>query len=88
MQPGEVWRVPGNKVAYWMYRWSSLYLLFIFMALMLDVLSSAFVASTDKGHPEETAGISLIEDIALLSYIDGQPDRCEQVDITMVSYQI
>ncbi len=34
-----VWRVPGNKVAFLMYRCSSLYLLFIFIALMLDVLS-------------------------------------------------
>ncbi len=33
-----VWRVPGNKVAYLMYRWSSLYLLLIFIALMLDAV--------------------------------------------------
>lgn len=31
-----VWRVPGNKVAWTMYRWSSLYLLFIFAALVVD----------------------------------------------------
>jgi protoheme IX farnesyltransferase len=34
-----VWRVPGNKAAFFMYRWSSLYLLFIFIALMLDAVS-------------------------------------------------
>lgn len=33
-----VWKVPGNKVAFRMYRWSSYYLLFIFMALMIDAL--------------------------------------------------
>ena len=33
-----VWRVPGNKVAFLMYRWSSYYLLFIFIALMLDAV--------------------------------------------------
>ena len=33
-----VWRVPGNKVAYFMYRWSSIYLLLIFAALMLDAV--------------------------------------------------
>jgi protoheme IX farnesyltransferase len=33
-----VWRVPGNKVAFRMYRWSSMYLLFIFIALMLDAV--------------------------------------------------
>jgi protoheme IX farnesyltransferase len=34
----KVWRVPGNKVAFLMYRWSSLYLLFIFIALMIDTI--------------------------------------------------
>ncbi|MFH1186471.1 MAG: heme o synthase [Chloroflexota bacterium] len=33
-----VWRVPGNKVAWTMYRWSSMYLMFIFMALVVDSL--------------------------------------------------
>lgn len=33
-----VWRMPGNKVAFTMYRWSSLYLLFIFIALMVDAV--------------------------------------------------
>ncbi len=33
-----VWRVPGNRVAFLMYRWSSLYLLFIFIALMIDAI--------------------------------------------------
>jgi protoheme IX farnesyltransferase len=33
-----VWRVPGNKVAWGMYRWSSMYLAFIFLALMVDSL--------------------------------------------------
>jgi len=33
-----VWRIPGNKTAWSMYRWSSLYLMFIFLALVLDVL--------------------------------------------------
>jgi protoheme IX farnesyltransferase len=33
-----VWRVPGNKVAWRMYRWSSMYLAFIFLALMLDAV--------------------------------------------------
>jgi len=33
-----VWRVPGNKVAFTMYRWSSMYLLFIFLALMIDAV--------------------------------------------------
>ena len=33
-----VWRVPGNKVAFLMYRWSSYYLLLIFIALMLDAV--------------------------------------------------
>jgi protoheme IX farnesyltransferase len=34
----KVWRVPGNKVAWKMYRWSSMYLAFIFLALMLDAV--------------------------------------------------
>jgi len=34
-------RVPGNKVAFRMYRWSSMYLLFIFIALMLDAVFKA-----------------------------------------------
>jgi protoheme IX farnesyltransferase len=34
-----LWRIPGNKVAWTMYRWSSLYLLFIFVALAADALS-------------------------------------------------
>ena len=33
-----VWKVPGNKVAYTMYRWSSMYLFFIFLALAIDAL--------------------------------------------------
>jgi protoheme IX farnesyltransferase len=33
-----VWRVPGNKVAWSMYRWSSIYLMFIFAALVTDSL--------------------------------------------------
>jgi protoheme IX farnesyltransferase len=33
-----VWRVPGNKTAWTMYRWSSLYLMLIFVALVVDVL--------------------------------------------------
>ncbi len=33
-----VWRIPGNKVAWRMYRWSSMYLAFIFLALMLDAV--------------------------------------------------
>ena len=33
-----VWRVPGNKVAWSMYRWSSMYLAFIFLALIIDAL--------------------------------------------------
>ena len=33
-----VWRIPGNKVAWTMYRWSSMYLAFIFLALMIDAL--------------------------------------------------
>ena len=34
----KVWKVPGNKVAWKMYRWSSMYLAFIFLALMLDAV--------------------------------------------------
>jgi protoheme IX farnesyltransferase len=34
-----LWRIPGNKVAWTMYRWSSLYLLFIFVALAADALA-------------------------------------------------
>ena len=33
-----VWRVGGNKVAWTMYRWSSMYLAFIFLALMIDAV--------------------------------------------------
>jgi heme O synthase-like polyprenyltransferase len=33
-----VWSVPGNKVAWAMYRWSSIYLVLIFVALMADAL--------------------------------------------------
>jgi len=33
-----VLRKPGNKVAWTMYRYSSMYLAFIFLALVLDVL--------------------------------------------------
>jgi protoheme IX farnesyltransferase len=33
-----VWRVPGNKVAWTMYRWSSLYLMLIFVALVADAI--------------------------------------------------
>ncbi|MGB7874643.1 MAG: heme o synthase [Anaerolineales bacterium] len=35
----KVWKVPGNKVAWRMYRWSSMYLAFIFLALMLDAVA-------------------------------------------------
>lgn len=35
----KVWKVPGNKVAWQMYRWSSMYLAFIFLALMLDAVT-------------------------------------------------
>ena len=35
----KVWKVPGNKVAWKMYRWSSMYLAFIFLALMLDAVA-------------------------------------------------
>jgi len=34
----KVLRIPGNKVAWMMYRYSSMYLAFIFLALVLDVL--------------------------------------------------
>lgn len=33
-----VWRIPGNKVAWRMYRWSSMYLAFIFLALVIDAI--------------------------------------------------
>ncbi len=33
-----VWKIPGNKVAWTMYRWSSMYLAFIFIALMIDAV--------------------------------------------------
>ena len=33
-----VWKVPGNKVAWTMYRWSSMYLAFIFLALIIDAV--------------------------------------------------
>jgi heme o synthase len=33
-----VWTVGGNKVAWTMYRWSSMYLAFIFVALMVDAV--------------------------------------------------
>jgi heme o synthase len=34
-----VWRIPGNKVAWSMYRWSSMYLAFIFLALIIDAVA-------------------------------------------------
>jgi heme o synthase len=34
----KVWRVEGNKVAWKMYRYSSMYLAFLFLALMMDAL--------------------------------------------------
>ncbi len=34
----KVWKVPGNKVAWRMFRWSSMYLAFIFLALMVDAV--------------------------------------------------
>jgi protoheme IX farnesyltransferase len=37
----KVWRIPGNKVAYAMYRWSSYYLLFLFVALVIDIISQS-----------------------------------------------
>jgi protoheme IX farnesyltransferase len=33
-----VYRLEGNKVAWQMYRWSSMYLMFIFLALVVDAL--------------------------------------------------
>ncbi len=33
-----VWKIPGNKVAWTMYRWSSMYLAFIFLALVIDAI--------------------------------------------------
>ena len=33
-----VFKVGGNKVAWTMYRWSSMYLAFIFLAIMIDAL--------------------------------------------------
>jgi protoheme IX farnesyltransferase len=33
-----VWKIPGNKVAWTMYRWSSMYLAFIFLALIIDAV--------------------------------------------------
>jgi protoheme IX farnesyltransferase len=33
-----VWKVGGNKVAWRMYRWSSMYLAFIFLAIMIDAV--------------------------------------------------
>jgi protoheme IX farnesyltransferase len=32
----KVWKVGGNKAAWTMYRWSSMYLAFIFLAIMID----------------------------------------------------
>ena len=34
-----VWKIPGNKVAWTMYRWSSMYLAFIFLALVIDAIA-------------------------------------------------
>jgi protoheme IX farnesyltransferase len=34
----QVWRIEGNKIAWKMYRYSSMYLAFIFLALMLDAV--------------------------------------------------
>ena len=34
----QVWRKKGNKIAWKMYRYSSMYLAFIFLALMLDAV--------------------------------------------------
>jgi len=34
----KVWKVGGNKVAWTMYRWSSMYLAFIFLAIMIDAV--------------------------------------------------
>ncbi len=33
-----VWKIPGNRVAWTLYRWSSLYLMLIFVALMVDAV--------------------------------------------------
>jgi protoheme IX farnesyltransferase len=33
-----VWKIEGNKVAWQMYRWTSMYLLFIFIAFMVDAM--------------------------------------------------
>jgi len=33
-----VWREGGNKVAWRMYKWSSTYLVFIFLAIMIDAV--------------------------------------------------
>ena len=33
-----VWKKEGNKVAWQMYRWTSMYLLFIFIAFMVDAM--------------------------------------------------
>jgi protoheme IX farnesyltransferase len=33
-----VWRQGGNKVAWRMYKWSSTYLVFIFLAIMIDAV--------------------------------------------------
>lgn len=33
-----VWKREGNKVAHQMYRWTSMYLLFIFIAFMVDAM--------------------------------------------------
>ena len=33
-----VWKQGGNKIAWKMYRWSSMYLAFLFAALMVDAL--------------------------------------------------
>ena len=35
-----VWKQGGNKVAWRMYRWSSTYLVFIFLAIMIDAVLS------------------------------------------------
>ena len=34
----EVWKKGGNKLAWRMYRWSSSYLVFIFLAIMIDAV--------------------------------------------------
>ena len=33
-----VWKQDGNKVAWRMYKWSSTYLVFIFLAIMIDAV--------------------------------------------------